>query len=150
MKKIIKKEKYKVTFDEEFEKVIGLCANSREETWISEKFIKTYTKLHELGVAHSVEVWNENQLVGGLYGINLGQMFFGESMFSLESNASKFALIKLSEYLREKNYVVIDCQIHNSHLESMGAEEIKRDEFLDILQKQIKKNVEYKKWKKQQ
>lgn len=146
MKKIMKKGKFTVTFDKNFREVIEACADSREETWISEEFIKTYTKLHQMGVAHSVEVWNEEKLVGGLYGINLGQMFFGESMFSIENNASKVALIKISEYLKEKNYEIIDCQVHNSHLESMGAREIKREEFLNILEVQIHKNTEYKKW----
>lgn len=146
MKKAMKKEVFTVSFDKDFKKVMENCANAREETWISKKFIKTYTELHDMGVAHSVEIWKEKKLVGGLYGVNLGQMFFGESMFSLETNASKFALIKLCEYLKEKNYEIIDCQVHNSHLESMGAKEIKREKFLELMENQIQKPAEYKKW----
>lgn len=146
MKKIIKKEVFTVTFDKDFFGVINSCAKTREDTWISDKFIKTYGELHQMGIAHSVEVWQDNKLVGGLYGLNLGKMFFGESMFSIEPNSSKLALIKLSKFLLEKGYEIIDCQVHNSHLESLGAQEIERDEFLKVLQKQLNQPTEYKKW----
>ena len=146
MKKILKKSFFKVTFDRCFEEVIRACGAVREETWISEKFVVTYTKLHNAGIAHSVEVWNGERLVGGLYGLSLGKMFFGESMFSIETNSSKFALIKLCEYLKKNNFLLIDCQVHNSHLESMGAREIDRSEFLKILNEQINKKGNYDKW----
>ena len=99
-----------------------------------------------MGIAHSVEVWRGERLVGGLYGLSLGKMFFGESMFSIETNSSKIALIKLCEYLKEKDYYVVDCQVHNTHLESMGAREIERSEFLKILENQINKKGKYSKW----
>lgn len=146
MKKFIKKNEYRVSFDENFEGVINSCAKSRKETWISKDFIKTYTKLHLDGIAHSVEVWKGEELVGGLYGINLGKMFYGESMFSLEANTSKLALISLANFLKERDYKIIDCQVHNSHLESIGAVEISREEFLKIMKNQIEKNGEYGKW----
>ena len=148
MKKFIKKSDFKVTFDRDFFGVIESCAKTREETWISDKFIKTYGKLHQMGIAHSVEVWSEDRLVGGLYGLNIGKMFFGESMFSIETNASKLALIELSEFLKKKEYEIIDCQVHNSHLESLGAKEIQREKFIEILNEQIQKPAEYKKWEK--
>ena len=146
MRKILKKDLFTVTFDKCFEEVICACGDVRDETWISEKFVETYTKLYEMGIAHSVEVWNGKRLVGGLYGLSLGKMFFGESMFSIETNSSKIALIKLCEYLKEKDYYVVDCQVHNSHLESMGAREIERSEFLKILENQINKKGKYSKW----
>lgn len=146
MQKFIKKTNYTVTFDKDFEGVINACAKSRQETWISKAFIETYSKLHKDGIAHSVEVWNGEKLVGGLYGINLGKMFYGESMFSIEANSSKLALIKLAEFLKEKGYKIIDCQVHNSHLESLGAVEIPRNEFIKIMKKQIEKKGYYGKW----
>jgi len=146
MRKILKKDLFTVTFDKCFEEVICACGDVRDETWISEKFVETYTKLYDMGIAHSVEVWNGKRLVGGLYGLSLGKMFFGESMFSIETNSSKIALIKLCEYLKEKDYYVVDCQVHNSHLESMGAREIERSEFLKILENQINKKGKYSKW----
>lgn len=146
MKKLIKKKMYKVTFDTCFIDVITACATTREDTWISNKFIKTYNELYKIGVAHSVEVWNGDRLVGGLYGLSLGKMFFGESMFSIEPNTSKLALIELCRYLKENHYDIIDCQVHNPHLESMGAKEIDRMEFLEILNERLHKKNDYKKW----
>lgn len=146
MKKFLKKPDYKVTFDSNFLSVIEACASTRKETWISKEIVKNYEKLHEMGVAHSVEVWNNGRLVGGLYGLSLGKMFFGESMFSIEPNSSKLALIVLAEFLKKRGYRIIDCQVHNPHLESLGAKEIDRDEFMKILNYQIEQAVEYKKW----
>lgn len=148
MKKLIKKNIYTISFDNCFEEVIKACGSTRDETWISKAFVETYTKLYEMGIAHSVEVWKEQKLIGGLYGLSIGKMFFGESMFSVEPNSSKFALIKLCEYLNEKDYKIIDCQVHNSHLESMGAKEINREEFLKILKAQINEKGNYSKWNK--
>ena len=102
-------------------------------TWITNDMRKAYIKLHELGIAKSVEVWKNNELVGGLYGIDLDNIFCGESMFSKTSNASKIAFIHLSQKLEKNNYKLIDCQVYNDHLASLGAEEISRKEFIDFL-----------------
>lgn len=140
MKKLIKKNEYTVTFDKCFETVIEKCKNLRKDnTWITEKMSKAYINLHKQGFAHSVETWFENEIVGGLYGVSLGKCFFGESMFSTRSNASKFALIQLASRLKKKEFLFIDCQVHNSHLESMGAVEIERRLFLGLL----KEGLEY-------
>lgn len=146
MKKLIKSDKYRVTMDEDFEGVIDRCKTIRKETWINTKIKRAYTDLHKLGVAHSVEVWSDNGLAGGLYGVSMGKMFFGESMFSNESNASKLALISLCAYLKNRGVEIIDCQVHNSHLESMGAVEIPRDDFFKILERDIVKKGSYGKW----
>lgn len=123
----------------EFETVIRNCATAprpeQDGTWITEKMIQAYITLHHKGIAHSYEVWEAEELVGGLYGIDLGHIFCGESMFSLQSNASKFALIKLAEELEDKDYILIDCQNYTKHLESLGAEEIPRAEYLKILKR---------------
>lgn len=146
MKKLIKSKKYKVTIDDDFEGVIENCKSIRQETWINEDMKKVYIELHRLGVAHSVEVWENRELVGGLYGLSIGKVFFGESMFSRKSNSSKFALISLCSYLEKIGVRMVDCQIHNSHLESMGALEIDREDFFDILKEDIQKKGEYGKW----
>jgi leucyl/phenylalanyl-tRNA--protein transferase len=146
MKKLIKSDKYKVTMDEDFEGVIESCKTIRKETWINNNIKKAYIELHKLGVAHSVEVWSEKGLVGGLYGVSIGRMFFGESMFSNESNTSKLALISLCVHLQKIGMEIIDCQVHNSHLESMGAVEIPRDDFFKILERDIAKKGLYGKW----
>lgn len=139
MKKIIKKNIYKITFDTCFREVIYNCGNTRKEsgTWITNEMIEAYCKLHELGFAHSVEAWHENKLVGGLYGIIIGKCFFGESMFSTMSNSSKAAFIALCKLLEEKNFIVIDCQVYTQHLESLGAVNIPRNEFLELVKKGI-------------
>src|SRR5690606_8720693 len=103
-------------------------------TWIGKEMKSAYQKLHALGLAKSYEVWEGSELVGGLYGVDLGHVFCGESMFSKSSNASKFAFIQLAQDLQQKNYRLIDCQIYNPHLESLGAEEISRKEFIGILE----------------
>ena len=137
MRNLIRKETFKVTFNTCFKEVISNCKTIyRKEqggTWITEEMQQAYLKLHELGIAKSVEVWLDNELVGGLYGIDLGTVFCGESMFSKISNASKIAFIFLVEKLIKENYKLLDCQVYNRHLESLGAEEIKRKEFLKYL-----------------
>lgn len=137
MRKVLKKEEFKVTFNKDFKAVINNCQSIAREgqnsTWITNDMIAAYCKLHELGYAKSVEVWQNNALVGGLYGIDLGTIFCGESMFSKVSNASKVAFITLAQKLAQANYKLIDCQVHNSHLESLGCEEINRDEFMQYL-----------------
>ena len=119
-------------------KLIDIAAEAKVDfvnfqTWITEDMIEAYVKLHELGYAKSVEVWQDGELVGGLYGIDLGHVFCGESMFSKVSNASKVAFITLVENLKIRKYKLIDCQVHNDHLESLGAREIDRNEFMEIL-----------------
>ena len=137
MKQVLKSNRFKVTFNTAFVDVIQNCSNIKREgqkgTWITNDMIKAYTKLHEMGVAVSVEVWNDDVLVGGLYGIDLGNIFCGESMFAKVSNASKVAFITLVNKLKEENYKLIDCQVYTNHLASLGAEEIKRETFLSIL-----------------
>ena len=129
------------TVDESFNDVIWACADSRrmvdEETWITPEMIHAYQHLHQLGYAHSVESWHDDKLVGGLYGVALGKVFFGESMFSLEPNSSKFALIYLVNFLRENGYRLIDCQMTTPHLLSLGARELDGEEFRYLLNKYI-------------
>ena len=137
MQKIIDHKVFQVTYNQNFREVISHCQQAtrkdQQGTWITNDMINAYCKLHELGYAKSVEVWQNNQLVGGLYGIDLGHVFCGESMFSQVSNASKFAFINLVEDLKSKNYQLLDCQIHNAHLESLGCREIDRALFMSIL-----------------
>ena len=137
MRSILRKEIFTVTFNKDFRSVISNCSqirrNGQRGTWITSEMIEAYVKLHELGFAKSVEVWQNNELVGGLYGIDLGHVFCGESMFSKVSNASKVAFITLVENLKIRKYKLIDCQVHNDHLESLGAREIEREEFMQIL-----------------
>lgn len=139
MKKSLKKNTYRISFDTCFRDVISYCSNIRKETgtWITSEMIEAYCKLHELGFAHSVESWFEDKLVGGLYGISIGKCFFGESMFSTMDNASKTAFITLSKVLEEKGFLMIDCQVYTSHLESLGAVNVSRDNFLELLKKGI-------------
>lgn len=143
MKKLLKKNVYRISFDTCFRDVISNCANVRKEsgTWINNGMIEAYCKLHELGYAHSVEAWYEDKLVGGLYGISIGKCFFGESMFSTMSNASKAAFITLCKKLEEQDYIMIDCQVYTEHLESLGAVNISRKEFLELLEKGISSTI---------
>lgn len=140
MKQIIRKGEFKVTFNQNFEAVISNCKTVYREgqggTWITNEMQQAYIKLHKKGIAKSVEVWFEKELVGGLYGIDLGHVFCGESMFSKVSNTSKLAFIYLTQKLEKEHYKLIDCQVYNSHLESLGADEISRDEFLKILKQE--------------
>ena len=137
MKQLIRKGIYRITWNQNFEAVIKACQESprkdQDGTWITEEMRKAYIKLHELGHAKSVEVWREEELVGGLYGIDLGHVFCGESMFSRESNTSKLAFIHLVQKLQKENYRLIDCQIYTAHLASLGAREIPRQEFTKML-----------------
>jgi leucyl/phenylalanyl-tRNA---protein transferase len=137
LRNILNRNIFRVTFNQEFNAVIRNCQKierkGQDGTWISENIITSYTKLHELGIAKSVEVWQNDQLVGGLYGVDLGTVFCGESMFSLVSNASKVAFVSLIEKLKNENYRLLDCQIHNDHLEKLGAFEISRASFMRIL-----------------
>ena len=139
MKQLLRKEIFNVTVNTCFETVIKQCAHITRKaqigTWITNDMIEAYTKLHKQGHALSVEVWQNDKLVGGLYGIDLKEekIFCGESMFSLVSNSSKVAFYFSAHYFKNKNYKLIDCQMHNSHLESLGCVEILRDDFMRIL-----------------
>jgi len=137
MRKVIRSNQFRLTKNKRFKKVIEHCAtvprDGQDGTWITDNMIKAYVELHEKGFATSYEVWEGASLVGGLYGIDLGHIFCGESMFSLKNNASKFAFIEMSKELAEKNYKCVDCQIYTDHLASLGAREIDRDLFMQRL-----------------
>lgn len=141
MRNVINKNQYRFTVDKDFGAVIKNCRaikrRDEEGTWISDKIEDAYTQLFEKGFAHSAEAWHNNKLVGGLYGVLLGKVFFGESMFAHENNASKFAFIKMVEVLQNNGIELIDCQIFTKHLESLGAEFIERTEFVSLLKKLI-------------
>jgi leucyl/phenylalanyl-tRNA---protein transferase len=137
MRNIINRGIYKVSFNKAFREVMVNCQQvyrpDEYGTWITDEMIDAYTKLHEIGKAMSVEVWFEDKLVGGLYGVDMKPVFCGESMFALMSNASKIAFIALVDYLKNNNYRLLDCQIYNDHLASLGCFEIPREDFLTIL-----------------
>lgn len=137
MRSILNKNIFKVTFNQNFREVISNCQiikrDGQSGTWITNDMIEAYCKLNELGIAKSVEVWQNEELVGGLYGIDLEHVFCGESMFSRVSNASKVAFIALVRQLKESNYQLLDCQVYNEHLESLGCREIERFDFMEIL-----------------
>ncbi|WP_039986491.1 leucyl/phenylalanyl-tRNA--protein transferase [Vibrio owensii] len=135
LKKFQRKQQYKVTLNNATERVIQLCSSTRpaEETWLNEDMQTSYIELAKHGHCHSVEVWHEDQLVGGLYGISVGQLFCGESMFSLKDNASKIALWYLCDHLASNHGQLIDCQVMNLHLASLGAFELERDDFVQKL-----------------
>lgn len=139
MKQLLKKKPFVITVNSNFQEVITRCAEQKRKdqssTWITNSMIAAYTKLHEQGLALSVEVWQDQQLVGGLYGVDLKdqKIFCGESMFSEVSNSSKAAFIYMCKYFEQKKYKLIDCQMHNNHLESLGAVEISREDFITIL-----------------
>ncbi|WP_277052704.1 leucyl/phenylalanyl-tRNA--protein transferase [Zestomonas thermotolerans] len=132
LRKFIRQEHYRVTFDHDFPAVIRACAAPRayaDGTWITDEMREAYVDLHRLGIAHSVEVWRGDDLVGGLYGLAMGQLFFGESMFSRADNASKVGFVALVEQLKGWGFVLIDCQMPSRHLHSLGARSIPRREF---------------------
>jgi leucyl/phenylalanyl-tRNA--protein transferase len=137
MRPYFNQRKFEVTYDRCFSEVMQACAkqprNGQAGTWITREMVEGYTRLHEAGYAHSVEVWKEKELVGGLYGIAIGKVFFGESMFARASNASKFGFISLVRQLEAQGFTLIDCQQETGHLLSLGATTISRPEFLHIL-----------------
>jgi leucyl/phenylalanyl-tRNA---protein transferase len=141
MKAVLKSNRFTYTINTNFTQVIENCKSifrdGQDGTWITDEVQQAYTKLHELGYAISAEAWQNNILVGGLYGIKLGNVFFGESMFSTVSNASKFAFINFVQYLQTQHVQLIDCQIYTPHLESLGAKMIDRNTFIDLLKKLI-------------
>lgn len=148
LRKQLLKTPYQITFDKAFTRVMEACAEPRHSqsgTWISPQMIDAYTRLHLQGTAHSVEVWDGNELIGGLYGLAMGSLFFGESMFSRQVNASKIAFSFLCVQLDEWKFNLIDCQVYNAHLESLGATLISRKEFRSLLAQHID-DPEVDKW----
>jgi leucyl/phenylalanyl-tRNA--protein transferase len=140
LSKLLRQQRFRVTFDQAFASVIAACAGPRsyaDGTWITHEMQQAYLKLHQLGHAHSVEVWDGEQLVGGLYGLAMGQLFFGESMFSRCDNASKIGFVTLMRQLQAWGFVLIDCQMHTRHLQSFGARPIPRSEFASYLQRHL-------------
>ena len=148
--KVINKDRFKVTVDCAFERVIKDCARvrleNREGTWIVDEMVKAYCSLHESGFAHSIEAWAGDRLVGGLYGVSLGKCFFGESMFTRISNASKVAFVVLVNHLKSQGFAMIDCQITTGHLTRFGAREISRARYLDELDEALKAGTLRGKW----
>ena len=141
MQRIMKSGRFAVTLDNDFDSVINTCRSvprpGQEGTWITDDMVNAYSLLHGQGYAHSVETWYMGNLVGGLYGVSLGGAFFGESMFSRESNASKAALIFLVDHLAASGASLIDCQIQTNHLDSLGAEPVPRIRFLELLKEAL-------------
>ncbi|HEY6952253.1 MAG TPA: leucyl/phenylalanyl-tRNA--protein transferase [Bacteroidota bacterium] len=132
----IKKEIFEIRVDTQFEEVMRGCAQ-RDETWISEEIIRSYVRLYELGYGHSVEAWKNGRVVGGLYGVAVGGAFFGESMFSIERDASKVALVHLVERMKKRGFVLLDTQFITPHLARFGAKEIPKQDYLERLEKAL-------------
>ncbi len=140
LRKLMRQGRFEVSFDRDFPAVIRACAAPRsyaDGTWITRAMQAAYLELHRRGIAHSVEVWQEGQLVGGLYGLAMGRLFFGESMFSRTDNASKIGFVTLVEQLRECGFALIDCQMHTQHLSNFGAREIPRADFAGYLERYL-------------
>ena len=140
LRKTLRRNIFEVTFDQAFEEVIRSCAAPRsyaEGTWITTPMQDAYIRLHQQGIAHSVEVWSDGQLVGGLYGLAMGRLFFGESMFSRRTDASKVGFVSLVERLSTWGFKMIDCQMPTQHLESFGAQSISRSTFAELLDRYI-------------
>ncbi|MEA3491563.1 MAG: leucyl/phenylalanyl-tRNA--protein transferase [Campylobacterota bacterium] len=150
-RRVLRNSHFRVKFDHAFEEVIRLCGTvprrDQNGTWLISEMQEAYIELHDMGFAHSVEVYLDEELVGGLYGIAMGKAFFGESMFSLKSNASKVAFKALSDVLGLREYDFIDCQIENDHLLRMGATIVSRDNFLDKLEQSLEKPSDLGSWR---
>lgn len=138
LRKTLKREAYRLSLDTAFRQVIEACAQPRRDgagTWITAEIIEAYCTLHHMGLAHSVEAWRGTELVGGLYGVAIGRIFYGESMFSRATDASKVSLVRLAQQLDDWGYAMIDCQVASDHVASLGAIEIDRSEFVGLLNK---------------
>jgi len=150
-RRTLRKNRFEVKFDQKFDEVIEYCSRvprkGQEGTWIIDEVKEAYKELFSMGFAHSIEVYEENELVGGLYGLAMGRAFFGESMFSLRKDTSKVAFKALSDVLSLRGYDFIDCQVSNNHLLSMGAVEISRDKFLDELDEALLKSSDLGSWR---
>lgn len=150
MRPYLNNPKYEFKLDTAFEEVIQNCAymyrKDQQGTWISKEMQEAYTKLHKIGVAHSAEIWHNDVLVGGLYGVSLGKVFFGESMFYKEKNMSKLALIRLAQWLEKRGFTMIDCQVFSKHIVRMGAIPLARIDFLKKLEEGLKEESIRGKW----
>ena len=150
LRKTIKRKSFNVTYNYNFRHIIQECAkigSRRTETWINQEIMEAYIELHKIGYAHSIECWKDNKIVGGLYGIALGGAFFGESMFSQQSNASKIALVHLVAILKDRGFILLDTQFTSDHLETMGVIEISRENYLKKLKNALAKSpVFYQKY----
>ncbi len=145
----IRKKEFNISFDQAFQQVITQCSSPRinqPETWLTDEMRDAYVQLHNMGWAHSVEAWQDNKLVGGLYGIAMGQVFFGESMFAHQTDASKVAFAHLVERLKQKQFKLIDCQVETPHLLSLGAENIKRSDFIALIANLTVQNLDNRNW----
>jgi len=143
MRRLLKRDVFQVTVNNDFSKVMEMCGAVRrngEGTWITGEMKSAYLELHHMGYAHSVEVWRRNELAGGLYGISFGKLFFGESMFTAVSNSSKFGFIRFTQYLESTGFRLIDCQVETPHLKSLGAVPIDRGQFLGVLAEELKRS----------
>ena len=149
MRQVLKRNLFQITVDKNFSGVILGCQQPRKHergTWITEEMMAAYVKLHELGIAHSVEAWQSGKLAGGLYGLSLGKCFFGESMFTRVSNASKAAFITLLQRLAGMEFLIVDCQVYTGHLESLGARFISREVYVAILKEGLKHDTIQGSW----
>ncbi len=152
LKKIIDSKTFTYSIDTAFDKVISNCANIKRQgqkgTWITKEMMQAYKDLHHAGYAHSFETWFEDELVGGLYGLSIGKAFFGESMFHTKTDASKVAFFQLSQFLFKQGFDLIDGQVPNPHLASLGAHKIPRKDFLPLLDRSIHNNTLIGSWTK--
>jgi len=150
LRKRLRRDEFRFTVDQAFEEVIDACAAPRGEergTWITPEMREAYVHLHRLGHAHSVETWHGDELVGGLYGVAIGRVFYGESMFHRRSDASKVAFVRLVENLRRWNYALIDCQVYTDHLARFGAEAIPRRHFVELLDRWCRETAAPDAWR---
>ncbi|MCU0690406.1 MAG: leucyl/phenylalanyl-tRNA--protein transferase [Polyangiaceae bacterium] len=150
LRKLLRKRTYQVTLDTAFAEVMRGCAEIKRSheagTWISEGMIQAYCTLHEMGFAHSAEVWCSGELAGGLYGVSLGSMFFGESMFARQPSASKVAFVTLARQLASWSFTLMDCQVHTAHLASLGARPWERSRFLRVLRQAMRSPTRRGSW----
>lgn len=151
MRQVMRRGVFEITYDRDFLAVMNACGSSPRQgkqvgSWITDEFLESYCELHEMGLAHSVEVWHEGVLAGGLYGVSLGKCFFGESMFTKIDNASKAALITLANDLESKDFWLIDCQMPTEHLKSLGAQGIPRERFLEYMHLNKREKTLQGKW----
>ena len=141
--KVVGSDKFALTIDRAFSRVVHHCATTRDETWISPEIEAAYAELHHIGFAHSLEVWQDQELVGGLYGVSINGAFFGESMFHCRRDASKAALVYLVEHLKSRGFLLLDCQYINPHMESLGASVILREAYQERLAQALAASVSF-------